>query len=67
MAGTVKVKVSEGWAVCVDDQQHSGGAEVEVPTDLAEEWTAAGWVQPVQPVAKPAKRTRPNTGRQRRP
>ena len=58
MAGVVKVKVSEGWAVCVDDQQHSGGAEVEVPTDLAEEWTAAGWVQPVKaPVKSAAKRT----------
>ena len=31
MAGVVKVKVSEGWAVAVDGKQHSGGTEVEVP------------------------------------
>ncbi len=58
MAGVVKVKVSEGWAVCVDDQQHSGGDVVEVPADLAQEWAMAGWVRPVRPPVKaPAKRT----------
>jgi len=58
MAGVVKVKVSEGWAVAVDGKQHSGGTEVEVPADLAEEWTAAGWVQPVKaPVKSAPKRT----------
>jgi hypothetical protein len=62
MAGTVKVKVSEGWAVCVDDQQHSGGDVVEVPADLAEEWTMAGWVQPVKPAPRRAGRTLDDNG-----
>ncbi len=47
MAGTVKVRVRDGWGVVVDGAAHSGGAEVSVPADLAEQWITAGWVDKV--------------------
>ncbi len=52
MAGTVKVRVRDGWGVVVDGTPHSGGAEVSVPADLAEHWQAQGWVERVKPAAK---------------
>ena len=53
---TVTVRVCDGFAVFDGKTQQSGGKQIEVPADLAEQWTAAGWVEPV---AKPmtAKKT----------
>ena len=58
MADTVKVKVRAGYAVFDGKTQRSGGQHVEVPADLAEQWTAAGWVEPVAktPTAKQPRR-----------
>lgn len=58
MAGTVRVKVCDGYAVYDGKAQQSGGQHVEVAADLAEQWIAAGWVEPVTKPAA-AKRTRP--------
>ena len=67
MAGTVKVTVTEGWAVAVDGKQHGGGQAVNVDRDTADHWIASGWATAVKTPANPAKTTKPNTGRQRRP
>ncbi len=56
MAGTVKVKVRDGWAVFDGTAQRSGGELLDVDRDVAEQWTAAGWVEPVKP--PPTKRPR---------
>jgi len=57
MAGTatetVKVKVCDGYAVYDGKTQQSGGKQIEVPADLAEQWTAAGWVEPVAKTSTP--------------
>ncbi len=47
-SGTVKVKVRDGWAVFDGHQQRGGGETVTVDAKLAEEWRAAGWVDPVK-------------------
>lgn len=46
MAGTVKVKVREGWAVYDGTAQRVGGETVEVDAELADQWITAGWVEP---------------------
>ena len=51
-ADKVKVRVRDGWGVVVDGTSHTGGAEVSVPADLAEQWQAQGWVERVRPAAK---------------
>jgi hypothetical protein len=43
MAGSVKVKVREGWAVYDGTKQRGGGETLEVDPASAEEWLAAGW------------------------
>jgi len=48
MAGTVKVKVRDGWAVYDGNAQRTGGATLDVDTDTADRWEAAGWVQRVK-------------------
>ena len=48
MAATVKVKVLDGWAVYDGKQQRSGGEQLEVDREVAAEWVAAGWVEPVK-------------------
>ncbi len=45
-ACTVKVKVREGWAVYDGTSQRGGGETVEVDAATAEQWIAAGWVDP---------------------
>lgn len=48
MAVKVRVRVLEGWAVCVDGVQRSGGAIVEVDAGTASKWLVLGWVEPVK-------------------
>ena len=67
MAGNVNVTVTEGYAVAVDGRQHGGGQTVNVDRDTADHWIASGWATAVKTTAKPAKTTKPDTGRQRRP
>ena len=67
MAGNVKVKVNEGYAVAVDGKQHGGGETVNVDRDTADHWIESGWATAADTPAKPAKTTRPNTGLRRRP
>ena len=52
MAGTVKVKVRDGWAVYDGTEQRGGGSTVEVDADTAAQWEAAGWVEPVKPAPR---------------
>ncbi len=56
----MKVRVIEGWAVCVRGVQRSGGAIVEVDADTASKWTALGWVEPTKAnrVGKAASRSK---------
>ena len=49
MAGTVKVKVVEGWAVYDGEQQRTAPATIEVDTATADAWIASGWVEKVEP------------------
>jgi hypothetical protein len=55
VADTVRMTVTDGWAVYVDGEQHGGGSVVDVPADLAEQWQERGWAQVVDKPA-PAKR-----------
>lgn len=54
-AGTVSVRVLDGWAVYDGHRQHGGGSVVEVPLDLARRWIAAGWAKQVSPPAPKSK------------
>ncbi len=45
---TVRVRVREGWAVYDGKAQRSGGEQLTVDAALADEWLAAGWVEPVK-------------------
>ena len=47
-AAKVKVRVKDGWAVYDGKKQRVGGETVTVDAELAEEWEAAGWVEPVK-------------------
>ena len=47
-ADTVTVRVRDGWAVFDGQEQHGGGQQLDVDPELAERWTAAGWVEPVK-------------------
>ncbi len=58
MADSVKVTVSDGWAVYVDGEQHAGGADVAVPTDVADKWQRQGWVARADQQEPPYKRSR---------
>ena len=55
-AGTVTVRVRDGWAVYDGVAQRTGGARLDVDPDLAARWVAAGWVEPVEPKAKRPRR-----------
>ncbi len=48
MAGTVKVKVRDGWAVYDGTTQRGGGHTLEVDPETAERWESAGWVERVK-------------------
>ncbi len=48
MAGTVKVKVRDGWAVYDGTTQRGGGHALEVDPETAERWERAGWVERVK-------------------
>ena len=52
MAGTVKVKVREGWAVYDGDTQRGGGHTLEVDAATADQWEAAGWVEKISSMPK---------------
>ena len=52
MSTTVRVKVRKGWSVYDGERQRGGGETVTVDADLAEEWLAAGWVEPFKKVTK---------------
>jgi hypothetical protein len=55
MAGTVRVRVAHGWAVAHDGEQHGGGAVLDVPGPLAQQWIEQGWAAKVREPA-PSKR-----------
>lgn len=55
MAATVKVKVKDGWAVYDGTEQRTGGEQLDVDPDVADEWVAAGWAERVK--ATPRKRS----------
>lgn len=46
--GMVTGRVRDGWAVFDGQEQHGGGQQLDVEPELAEQWTAAGWVEPVK-------------------
>ncbi|MBA2558803.1 MAG: hypothetical protein H0V07_02775 [Propionibacteriales bacterium] len=48
MDATIKVRVRDGWGVSIDGKSYSGGDVVEVPADVAEAWSTAGWAEPVE-------------------
>ncbi len=48
MSDTVKMTVTDGWAVYVDGEQHGGGSVVEVDTATASRWAERGWARPVE-------------------
>jgi len=50
MTATVKVKVRvlDGWAVYDGKQQRSGGEQLDLEPEVAEQWTATGWVEPTK-------------------
>ncbi len=51
-ADTVKVKVREGWTVFDGQEQRGGGEQLDLDPEVAEQWTAAGWVEPVKATRK---------------
>jgi hypothetical protein len=48
MADTVKSTITDGRAVFIDGEQHSGGQPVDVSTDLVEYGQQAGWATAVE-------------------
>lgn len=46
---TRTVRLAEGWSLFVRGELRTEGDEVEVEEALAEEWQAAGYVEPVPP------------------
>jgi len=44
MPETVRVRVSEGWAVYDGSRQRHGGEVIEVPVEQAAEWIRKGWL-----------------------
>lgn len=61
MAGTdtVRVTVTDGYAVYSDGKQHGGGSVLTVDTDTAEQWIANGWATPAPPVKARSARSVP--------
>ncbi len=56
-ADTVTVTVRDGWLVHDGLEPRGGGERLDVPAEVAERWTAAGWVEPVaKPKTKPRRR-----------
>jgi hypothetical protein len=51
---TIRVKVRDGFGVYHDGDSHGGGAVLDVPADLAENWLAGGFVEKAaeRPAAK---------------
>ena len=45
-------RVVPGWAVFDGIAQRSGGDVIDVKPDVAADWIAAGWVEPVTPRRK---------------
>ena len=45
---SVEVEVRNGWLVYDGQQQRSAGETVEVEPNLAQQWVAAGWAEPVK-------------------
>ena len=50
MTPTVRVKVRPNCTVSDGQSSYGGGEHVTVDAELAEEWLAAGWVQPFKKV-----------------
>jgi hypothetical protein len=54
---SVQVTVRDGWLVVDPTTGEQTGARsiLDVPPELAEQWIAAGWVEPSQPATKRGK------------
>lgn len=46
---SVRVTVRDGWSVFDGETQRGAGETFTVDRDLAEQWLAAGWVEPAKP------------------
>lgn len=63
MTDTVKVKVRDGWIVHDGNAVRGGGEVVDIDTETADEWLAAGWVETVKPEPAKATTAKPATKR----